>query len=75
MLDKSDPEEKRINSMDPKRAKKLIVQIVTALNHCFANGVVHRDLKLGNVLIDYRYNREFVSIRTHTCAKWKRIEC
>lgn len=60
MVDIKDPN-RRLKALAPKKAKDLIVQIIAALKHCFVNGVVHRDIKLGNILIDYRYNKLFVS--------------
>lgn len=37
-------------------AKKMFRQIVTAVAHCHASGVVHRDLKCENILLDEQMN-------------------
>jgi len=35
-------------------AAKIILQVVEALKHCHQNGIIHRDMKLENILIDNR---------------------
>ena len=47
-----DPRSRTIlHPIAPDRAKSYAAQIVDALEHCYRNGVVHRDVKLGNILI------------------------
>ena len=36
--------------LDEKEARKILIQIVNALQYCHSHGVVHRDLKLENVM-------------------------
>ena len=38
--------------LDEKEAKKLFFQIVQAVNYCHAKNIVHRDIKLENILLD-----------------------
>ena len=42
--------------IDPAAAVRYVVQIASALAHAHANGVVHRDVKPSNILIDAREN-------------------
>ncbi|KAG1962991.1 serine/threonine-protein kinase pim-3-like [Pimephales promelas] len=37
--------------VDESLAKKVLVQLITALRHCESRGVLHRDVKPGNLLI------------------------
>jgi Protein kinase domain len=39
-------------SLSPERAVSLIVQVCRALHYAHARGVVHRDIKPGNILVD-----------------------
>ena len=43
--------------MNEKSAKFLFRQIVNAVHHCHANGVVHADVKSENVLIEMKTGR------------------
>ena len=36
--------------LDEKEARKILIQIVNALQYCHSHGVVHRDLKLENIM-------------------------
>lgn len=42
--------------MTEGEARGLFCQLVSALQHCHQRGVVHRDLKLGNLLLDTNNN-------------------
>ena len=42
--------------MTEGEARGLFCQLVSALQHCHQRGVVHRDLKLGNLLLDANNN-------------------
>lgn len=37
--------------MDESLAKKVLLQLITALKHCGSHGVLHRDVKPENLLI------------------------
>ncbi len=37
---------------DPRRAARLMVETATAIHHAHQRGILHRDLKPGNILID-----------------------
>ncbi|XP_078091275.1 NUAK family SNF1-like kinase 1 [Mustelus asterias] len=42
--------------LSEKETRMFFRQIVTAIHYCHKNGVVHRDLKLENILLDDNYN-------------------
>ena len=37
-------------------AKKIFVQVLSAISYCHSQGIVHRDLKPDNLLIDKSFN-------------------
>src|SRR5947209_7464486 len=47
-LDKLIPE----NGLDPRRAVALLVQLLDALTHAHERGILHRDVKPANCLVD-----------------------
>lgn len=36
---------------DEAQASKYIAQLASAVNHCHKNGIIHRDIKLENVML------------------------
>lgn len=44
--------------VQPARARKLFIQVASGLNHAHKCGVVHRDVKPNNIIIDIDHNGE-----------------
>ncbi|KAH3892563.1 NUAK family SNF1-like kinase 1 [Dreissena polymorpha] len=44
------------NTLTDRDARRIFRQIVSAIKYCHQNGIVHRDLKLENILLDRHYN-------------------
>ena len=42
----------KIKNFNPIIAADIMRQLLSAINYCHKRGIVHRDLKLGNILID-----------------------
>lgn len=42
--------------MSEPEAKRIFSQIVSAVSYCHSQGVVHRDLKAENLLLDHNMN-------------------
>ena len=40
------------DGMNETRAQEMFISIVHGVQHCHENGIVHRDLKLENILLD-----------------------
>lgn len=38
--------------MDERSAKTIIRQVVAAIQHCHSKGIVHRDIKMENVIVN-----------------------
>ncbi len=43
---------KKFGPMDIRRASSYMLQAANGLDHAFRNGIIHRDIKPGNILID-----------------------
>lgn len=44
------------NQLTERDARRIFRQIVSAIHYCHQNGIVHRDLKLENILLDHENN-------------------
>lgn len=49
--------------MSESEAKRIFSQIVSAVGYCHSQGVVHRDLKAENLLLDHNMNIKVSVIR------------
>ncbi|XP_022173270.1 testis-specific serine/threonine-protein kinase 3-like [Myzus persicae] len=47
---------KRDGKIDDDRARKWFMELVNAIEYCHSKGVVHRDIKCENLLMDTNYN-------------------
>jgi serine/threonine protein kinase len=45
---------------DPRTAARLIAQVASALDHCHRKGVIHRDVKPNNILIDESFEPRII---------------
>ena len=43
---------KEKGTFDESTARKLFAQIIEAISHCHREGIIHRDLKLENILLE-----------------------
>ena len=51
---------KKNETMPEKIARQIILQVIQAMLYCHSRGVVHRDLKLENVLFRTQNEDDFV---------------
>lgn len=76
--------DKRPGGLDLQMAKKLLFQILLALNHCHSQGVIHRDIKPENLLVsnkgvlklcDFGFARMFkpgLKLTEYVSTRWYR---
>jgi len=55
--------------LDENEAKRIFAQIVDAMRYCHHKGVVHRDLKLENLLLDENKNVKIIDFGFSTCTQ------
>ena len=49
--------EMKPNPFNVDQARLMIFQILSGLHHCHIRGIMHRDIKPGNILLDKKNNR------------------
>lgn len=55
--------------LDEQEAKRLILQIVSALEYCHNKHIAHRDIKLENLLLDEKGDIKIIDFGFSTCMK------
>lgn len=45
-----------LGGIPPREARRIFQQLISAVDHCHTRGIVHRDLKLDNILLDSEKN-------------------
>src|SRR5829696_1393021 len=56
-------------TMEPKRATDLIAQVASALDVAHSRGLVHRDIKPGNILVESRDGTDHAYLTDFGLAK------
>ena len=46
--------------MEEHEAQKIIAQLISALNYLHSKSIAHRDIKLENVMLDFRGNVKLI---------------
>lgn len=51
---------RKVDHLEENLARKLFLQLISAIGYCHLKGVVHRDIKLENILLDSQNNLKLI---------------